>query len=273
MSAEQMDWESAVLWLRNQPGQTELVRACFYDDPLIEAARRYHASAEWRAVRELLPARAGKALDVGAGRGISTYALAKDGWGVAALEPDPSPIVGVQAIRSLANDAEIDCEIVQQWGERLPFDDASFDLVFCRQALHHASDLRQLCKELGRVLRGGGTFIATREHVISRPEDLPAFLQSHPLHHLYGGENAYLLSDYIACIEAAGIRIERVLNPLQSEINLYPETMAGVKKRIASRIAWPFPAMIPDIAVTMLGHFLKVPGRLYSFAGTRRSGV
>jgi SAM-dependent methyltransferase len=270
MSAEQMDWESAVVWLRNQPGQTELVRACFYDDPLIEAARRYHASAEWCAVRKLLPAPAGRALDVGAGRGISTYALATDGWRVTALEPDPSPIVGAEAIRSLASEAGIECEIAREWGERLPFDDASFDLVYCRQALHHAGNLRQLCGELGRVLRDGGTLIATREHVISRREDLRAFLQSHPLHHLYGGENAYLLKEYVDCIEAAGIRIEHVLNPLQSDINLYPETRAAVKKRIASRIAWPFPALIPDFAITTLGQFLKVPGRLYSFVGIRR---
>ena len=271
MSAEQMDWESAVLWLRNQPGQSELVRACFYDDPLIEAARRYHASAEWRAVRKLLPGSDGRALDVGAGRGIATYALAKDGWKVTALEPDPSSIVGAEAIRLLSKEAGIKCDIVQQRGERLPFEDASFDLVYCRQALHHAGDLRQLCGELGRVLRDGGTFIATREHVISCPEDLPAFLQSHPLHHLYGGENAYLLKEYLESIEAAGIRIEQVLNPLQSQINLYPETLASIKKRIASRLGWPFPMLIPGFVITLLGHFLKAPGRLYSFAGTRRS--
>jgi len=271
MSAEQMNWESAVLWLRNQPEQAELVRACFYDDPLIEAARRYSECGEWLAVRKLLPAQPGRALDVGAGRGISTFALAKEGWRVTALEPDPSPIVGTDAIRSLSREAEIDCDIVQEYGERLPFDDASFDLVYCRQSLHHAGNLGQLCGELGRVLRDGGTFIATREHVISRHEDLPAFLQSHPLHHLYGGENAYLLEEYVASIEAAGIRIERVLNPLQSAINLYPETLKGVKKRIASRLGWPFPAMIPDVAITTLGHFLNSPGRLYSFTGTRRA--
>lgn len=271
MSAEQMNWESAVLWLRNQPDQAELVRACFYDDPLIDAARRYYESGEWRAVQELLPSKAARALDVGAGRGISTYALARDGWRVSALEPDPSPIVGAAAIRSLTNEAGIECEVVQEWGERLPFADASFDLVYCRQALHHAADLRQLCRELGRVLRDGGTFIATREHVISRPGDLQEFLQSHPLHHLYGGENAYMLSAYVDSIESSGIHLEHVLNPLQSAINLYPETLAGVKRRIATRLSFPFPGMIPDFVIFMLGRFLGSPGRLYTFAGTRRA--
>jgi SAM-dependent methyltransferase len=270
MSAEQMSWEHAVLWLRNQPEQAELVRACFYDDPLIEAARRYSECEEWLAVRELLPVPPGRALDVGAGRGISTFALAKEGWRVTALEPDPSPIVGAEAIRSLSRDAGFDCEVVQEYGERLPFDDASFDLVYCRQSLHHAENLARLCEELGRVLRDGGTFVATREHVISRREDLQSFLSSHPLHHLYGGENAYMLSEYVKNIEAANIRIERVLNPFQSAINLYPETLQGVKQRLASRLNWPFPAAIPDFVIAILGRFLKSPGRLYSFAGTRR---
>jgi hypothetical protein len=32
-----MTWEQAVRWLREQPEQQDLVRACFYDDP-VEAA-------------------------------------------------------------------------------------------------------------------------------------------------------------------------------------------------------------------------------------------
>lgn len=271
MSGESMTWEQAVLWLRGQPDQHELVRACFYDDPLLDAARRYYACAEWQAVRALLPPVSGRALDVGAGRGISSYALAREGWRVTALEPDPSALVGAEAIRSLAREAALDMEVVQEWGERLPFADASFDLVCCRQSLHHARDLPQLCAEIGRVLRDGGMFIATREHVISRPEDLPKFLASHPLHHLYGGENAYMLDQYRSAIESAGIRLDRALNPLDSEINLYPETLAGVKRRIAARLAFPFPDAIPDFALGILGGFLKMPGRLYSFTGTRRS--
>ncbi len=269
MSGEAMNWEQAVLWLRNQPDQAELVRACFYDDPLIDAARRFHECGEWRAVRKLLPRQPGRALDVGAGRGISSFALAREGWQVTALEPDASAVVGVEAIRSLGREAALDFNVVQEWGERLPFPDAAFDLVYCRQSLHHARDLRQLCREIGRVLRAGGRFIATREHVISRREDLPAFLKSHPLHHLYGGENAYLLDEYRSAIVAGGIRLERVLNPLQSEINLYPETLIGVKQRIARRVLFPLPAAIPDFALGWLGGLLNDPGRLYSFVGTR----
>ena len=269
MNASPSAWEDAVVWLRSQPGQRELVKACFYDDPLLAAAERYHSSSEWGAVSNLLPPMAGLALDVGAGRGISSYALARDGWRVTALEPDPSDIVGAGAIRALSRAASLHIDVVQDWGEALPFENGVFDLVHCRQALHHARDLRRLCAEIGRVMKGGGCFIATREHVISRRADLQDFLDGHPLHHRYGGENAYRLREYVDAIEAAGIRLDRILNPLQSDINVYPETLEGVKRRIARRLALPSPKLVSDFALGWMGKLLSRPGRLYSFTGRK----
>jgi SAM-dependent methyltransferase len=270
MSDSGRTWEQAVLWLRSQPDQAELVRACFFDDPLISAAERYFRSHEWAAVRRLLPQSAGRALDLGAGRGISSYSLAREGWRTIAIEPDPSGIVGAAAIRALAQEARLDIEVVQERGESLPFPSASFDLVHCRQALHHAHDLRQLCREIGRVLKPGGRLIAIREHVISRREDLVAFLESHPLHSRYGGENAYLLDEYKKAISSGGVRLTRILNPLQSEVNIFPDTLQEIKRRIARRLAFPFPALIPDFALGLLGRFQRQPGRLYSFVGAKR---
>ncbi len=259
-------WEDAVVWLRNQPGQSELVRACFFDDPLLEAAERYYASAEWIAVRRILAGKHGAALDLGAGRGISSYALARDGWHVSALEPDPSEVVGAGAISTLSREAGLDIRIEQEWGESLPYPDSSFDLVHGRQVLHHAKDLQKLCAEVARVLKPGGLFIATREHVISRAEDLPEFLASHPLHKMYGGEHAYLLDDYLHAIRAGGIILTKVLNPYESDINLYPDTVADLKRRLSKRTYLP-PAIIPDFLLAALGAMSRVPGRLYTFIG------
>jgi SAM-dependent methyltransferase len=92
-------WEQAVEWLRQQPDQQTLVRDCYFDDPLIEACERFVNSEEWQATLRYLPRVTGKVLDLGAGRGISSYGLAKAGWQVTALEPDPSNLVGAGAIR------------------------------------------------------------------------------------------------------------------------------------------------------------------------------
>ena len=120
---------------RNQPNQRQLVLDAFYDDPLITAAERYFACAEWQAVSKLLQNRTGRALDVGAGRGIASYALARNGFAVTALEPDASAVVGAAAIRSLAVEARLPIEVVEDFSERLPFGDDTFDVVFARAVL------------------------------------------------------------------------------------------------------------------------------------------
>jgi SAM-dependent methyltransferase len=43
-------------------------------------------------------------------------------------------------------------------GERIPFGDGAFDVVFCKQVLEHVRDPRQVLAEVARVLAPGGVF-------------------------------------------------------------------------------------------------------------------
>lgn len=279
MSDKYASWEEAVVWLAAQPDKQELVRDCYFDSSPEEAAERYAQSDEWSAIGTFLSSVPGRALDVGAGRGIASYALAKAGWKVVAMEPDASKVVGRGAIQRIACSTGLPIEVVGEFGERIPCESCSFDLVFARQVLHHARDLPALCLEAFRVLKPGGIFIAVRDHVITSPSDLSAFLQVHPLHQVYGGENAYQVDQYLHAFHAAGFHIDQMFRSFDSVINYAPQTRESLRQECQRRLnRLPLGALagrclkvelILDLALAVLSRVDRRPGRLYSFVCSR----
>lgn len=247
-------WEDAVQWLRTQPDSYQIVRDAYFDDPLTDAAERYWNSNEWQEVCKIIGKGPGHALDAGAGRGIASYALARDGFAVTALEPDPSLLVGAGAIRELTRLTSLPIIVEENLSEELPFADATFDVIFARAVLHHIDDLSAAAREFWRVLRPGGVFLAGREHVISSSEDLPAFFASHPLHHRYGGENAHTLAFYQKAITDAGFEGVLTIGSLDSAINFGPQKERDIHQRIAAHLM-PVASLRP-----LISGMLDVPG-------------
>jgi SAM-dependent methyltransferase len=268
-----MTWEDAVRWLLAQPDKADLARAAYFGEPLV-VAQQYLASAEFAELRKVIPSTPGRALDLGAGNGILSYALAKIGWQVTAVEPDASDLVGAGAIRSLAAEPGLSITVIEAFGEAIPLDAAGFDLVIARQVLHHAHDLAAFCKEMARLGRPGAMIVTLRDHVISDETQLQDFLKAHPLHHLYGGENAFTLEQYRQGLQGAGIVIENELKSFQSVFNFDPMTKSDVRQRLSEKFGPMKPLallllnLVPfDIIGRVAAQLDQRPGRLVSFIG------
>jgi SAM-dependent methyltransferase len=270
-----MTWEDAVRWYRDQPGNEAEVRKNYFDLPVRPAAERYANSEEFAEVLRLLGVGdQRRILEPGAGNGIASFALAKNGWLVTALEPDDSVEVGAGAIREIVEQTGLPINVVQEFGEQLPFEDESFDAIHARQVLHHASDLDAMVREFARVLRRGGLLLSTREHVADNEQQLIAFRDEHPLHRLYGGENAYPLDRYLESFAKAGLRTTETWGPLESILNFSPGTEN--ERRISLR-------QVANHSYLRLGRLFgwsdrfkqaqlrrhtqrdRTPGRIYSF--------
>jgi len=275
-----MNFEQVVEMWKDQPEQAEIVRQNYWDDPLEGAAARFAESAEWRATLKLLGRIPGRALDLGAGRGIASYALARNGWDVVALEPSASSVTGAGSIMNLVNMCESKIIVRAGCAEHLEFPEETFDLVYVRQVLHHVQNLGLACREIRRVLKCGGRFLAVREHVISHKLDLPVFLEAHPIHKLCGGETAYLLKQYQSAITGSGMRLLKTLGQWESEINYYPFTeedrFRNCCQPLIKYFGWKMSRLMTNEKHS-LGRLLlqrlavkasqrdKTPGRLYSF--------
>lgn len=264
-------WEDAVRWCLDTPAMANLARDAYFGDP-VEVAARYSASSEYAEVRRVIPQTPGRVLDLGAGNGILSWALASDGWEVTAVEPDPSNLIGAGAIRILAEQTNASITVIEAMGEDIPLESAGFDLVVARQVLHHAKDLQVFCSEMARLSGIGATILTLRDHVISGPTQLQPFLDHHPLHHLYGGENAFSLAEYRDAISSAGLSIQREWRSFQSVMNYDPMTQDEIRSKLAALtgpLRSPTGAMLKTLPFGLIAEvatFLdRRPGRLVSF--------
>jgi SAM-dependent methyltransferase len=267
-------WEEAIDILRKDPVHRQLIHDAYLTSDLVGNCRRFAASAEFAETLRLIRAyrpNVRDVLDIPAGNGIATVALAKAGFNVTAVEPDPSGSVGRGAIATCIAAEHLEARIVDAFGERLPFDAKSFDAVYVRQGLHHAQDLKAMVGEYARVLRPGGLLLGCREHVVDDYDaSLRAFLDAQPDHQLYGGEHAFTLPDYRAAFAHGGFRVAEEIGPYDSPINMHPNT----PESLADKICETAPGRILRLVlskdlVARLGMWQlkrsKRPGRLYSF--------
>lgn len=119
-----------------------------------------HILAQTSDIEELLagitlPA-SGRALDVATGGGHTALYFARLGWEVTASDITPAML---ENTRQLIEESGFTVTTSLHPAESLPYEDGSFDLVSCRVAAHHFSDVPAFVREVARVLKPGGYFL------------------------------------------------------------------------------------------------------------------
>lgn len=268
---------------RQMPEMGKFVEECYLDEDLLQAAKRFYRNEEFQAILEYVSHKGictrSLVLDLGGGNGVASLAWNWAGHRVILVEPDNSDIVGLGSIGPHIRQGEYNIGLCCAIAERLPFLNSTFDVVYARQVLHHVSNLDTVCAEVYRILKPKGLFIATREHVISKPSDLGVFLQKHATHRYTGGENARLLSEYSGALKRAGFNDIRVVGPLESVINYYPMSrseFAGLcRNALCKRLGIKIGRLLATrrFIIRLFGWYCTVrdhrPGRLYSFFARR----
>ena len=101
-------------------------------------------------------------LDLGCGAGDSVDLFRS-------VDPQVSWVgADIEDSAEVAGRTRTDAEFVSFDGRRLPFEDSSFELVYCKQVLEHVEHPRELLAEVVRVLRPGG-------HLAGSTSQLEAF--------------------------------------------------------------------------------------------------
>jgi len=124
-----------------------------------KAIRLGHPSYVWRAgqerrfrlVQRYVPLEGARVLDVGCGLGLYVRRFRQVTPQVHGVDVDAERVR--LASETLPN-------IQQAPAERLPYDDASFDVVFSHEVLEHVDDDRAAVREAHRVLAPGGWLVA-----------------------------------------------------------------------------------------------------------------
>jgi 2-polyprenyl-6-hydroxyphenyl methylase/3-demethylubiquinone-9 3-methyltransferase len=97
-----------------------------------------------------------RTLDIGCGGGLLAEEFARLGCRVTGIDPSEASLVTAGAH---AEQSGLDIDYHHGFGEDLPFEDASFDTVYCCDVLEHVRDLPRVIAETARVLRPGGIYL------------------------------------------------------------------------------------------------------------------
>jgi SAM-dependent methyltransferase len=171
---------------------------------------------------------AGRVLDVGAGEGQVSRALAESGAMVVGIDP-----FGGQIVEAARRGREVTYGLAE--AARLPFDSGVFDAVVACLVFEHIDEVDGAIAEVARVLRPGGTFLFLLNHpllqtpgsgwiddqMLDPPEQYwrigPYLIEQATIEEVQ--KNVFVrfihrpLSRYLNALSAAGLTLEHMFEP------------------------------------------------------------
>jgi len=120
-------------------------------------------------------------LDIAVGTGVSLPELDKrfSPRTIVGVDIDPD---GLKYARNKASRCKADIQLMESNANHINLPDASFDVIFCHQSMHHFVAQEQVMAEVFRLLKPGGKFLlaeSTRAFIHSWP--IKVFFR-HPMH-------------------------------------------------------------------------------------------
>jgi len=233
-----------------------------------EKAAEAYATGEHKSGRELQlvvefasPVGTERVLDIGTGAGHTALALAPRVSSV--VLTDPVPTMLATARRLLTEAGVRNAEFVEAVAERLPFPDASFDIVTTRLAAHHFDDVALAFREVARVLQPGGLFIfidslAPEDSESATYQDEVETLRDPTHRHIYRQR------EWIAFCDEAGLRVEktevvRKAHPFEPWLERGGED-AATQQRVRTRFIDAPESAVRDLEIVV------ADGRVQSFS-------
>lgn len=246
---ERWTWEEIIHASQGNPAMNAVLRDSYLHHDLIGSLRRFMATEEFTLTLAEFKSTAPTAksiLDIGGAGGVMAIAFALSGYEVTLAEPSSDDIVGTGAARKLLALAteEFDASLTERVQiQQAPIETLStnerYDIVYCRQVVHHFRDPVAALRKIHSLMSDDGAAFFVREHVIFDDADMAFFLENHPFHRYTHGENAYRSEQYCGFIDEADMSLIKEYKFSETPINYFPhseQTIASISEReIAGR--------------------------------------
>jgi len=229
-----------------------ILAAEFSWDVLNEPSRRWW-NAYWAMYDHLLKCdlRQKSVLVVGCGFGDDALRLAKLGARVSAFDLSPDSL---EIAAALAKREGLEISFEQMPAERMLYANGTFDVVLCRDILHHV-DIPSTVKEIVRVSKPGATLVVNEIYShsltegVRRSKFVEGFVYPKMRSLIYGPGKPYITEDERKLNERD---LEEVMKPLQRVhfkkffnflvTRIVPDRFEGVAKldHLALKALYPF---------------------------------